>query len=172
MESDKLQRMGTSSSANKRKSDQSEEMAAEEQRVEEVAMDQGPSDAGLTKIRMDEMLMDQVMAVSCGTSRVCVNEKKYEPATIRGLPADPAKKSQAKEMKDLDDMNALEWVKESTVPTDAKILDCGRAMQMKSPPEVRARVVLKDYAVTKLDDLHAPTHEHDCEMLVVLRGLV
>ena len=28
---------------------------------------------------------------------------------------------------------------------------------MKSPSEVRARVVLKDYAVTKLDDLHAPT---------------
>ena len=30
-------------------------------------------------------------------------------------------------------------------------------MKMKSPSEVRARVVLKDYAVTKLDDLYAPT---------------
>ena len=28
---------------------------------------------------------------------------------------------------------------------------------MKSPSEVRARVVLKDYAVTKLNDLYAPT---------------
>ena len=28
---------------------------------------------------------------------------------------------------------------------------------MKSPSEVRARVVWKDYAVTKLDDLYAPT---------------
>ena len=46
---------------------------------------------------MDEMLMDQVMAVSNGTSRVCVNEEKYEPATVRGLPADLVKKSQARE---------------------------------------------------------------------------
>ena len=30
-------------------------------------------------------------------------------------------------------------------------------MKMKSPSEVRARVVLKDHAVTILDDLHAPT---------------
>ena len=30
-------------------------------------------------------------------------------------------------------------------------------MKMKSPSEVRARVVLKDYAVSKLDDLYAPT---------------
>ena len=81
-------------------------------------MDQGPRDAGVTKMRMDEMLMDQVMAVSSGTSRV-------EPATIRRLPADLVKKGQAGEMKDLDDMNVLEWVEESTVPKDAPILDCG-----------------------------------------------
>ena len=111
----------------------------------------------MTKMRMDEMLMDQVMAVSSGTSRVCVNEEKYEPATIRGLPADLVKKGQAREVKDLDDTNVLEWVEESTVPKDAQILDCGWAMKMKSPSEVRARVVLKDYAVTKLDDLYAPT---------------
>ena len=97
------------------------------------------------------------MAVSSGTSRVCVNEEKYEPATIRGLPADLVKKDQAKEIKDLDDMNVLEWVEESTVPKDAQILDCGWVMKMNSPSEVRARVVLKDYAVTKLDDLYAPT---------------
>ena len=47
-------------------------------------------------------------------------------------------------MKDLDDMNVQEWVEESTVPKDAQILDCGWAMKMKSPSEVRARVVLKD----------------------------
>ena len=29
-----------------------------------------------TKKRMDEMLMDQVMAVSRGTSRICVNQEK------------------------------------------------------------------------------------------------
>ena len=73
--------------------------------------------------------MDQVTAVSCGTSRVCVNEEKYDPATIRGLPADLVKKGQTREMKDLDDMNVLEWVEESTVPKDAKILDCGWAMK-------------------------------------------
>ena len=128
-----------------------------EQRVDDIVMDQGPRDAGVTKMRMDEMLMDQVMAVSSGTSRVCVNEEKYEPATIRGLPADLVKKGQAGEMKDLDDMNVLEWVEESTVPKDAQILDCGWAMKMKSPSEVRARVVSKDHAVTKLDDLYAPT---------------
>ena len=58
-------------------------------------------------------------------------------------------------MKDLDDMNVFEWVEESSVPKDAKILDCGWAMKMKSPSEVRAHVILKDYAVTKLDDLYA-----------------
>ena len=58
-------------------------------------------------------------------------------------------------MKYLDDMNVPEWVEESTVPKAAKILDCGWAMKMKSPSEVRARVDLKDYAVTKLDDLYA-----------------
>ena len=78
--------------------------------------DQEPEDTSQTKARMDEMLMDQVMAVSCGTSRVCVNEEKFESATIRGLPADLVKKGQAREMKDLDDMKVLEWVKESTVP--------------------------------------------------------
>ena len=108
----------------------------------------------MTKMRIDEMLIDQVMAVSCGTLRVCV---KYEPTTMRGLPADFVKKGQAREMKDLDDLNVLEWVKESTVPKDAKILDCGWAMKMKSSSELRARVVLKDYAVNKVDDLHAPT---------------
>ena len=33
-----------------------------EQRVDDIVMDQGPRDAGVTKMRMDEMLMDQVMA--------------------------------------------------------------------------------------------------------------
>ena len=103
------------------------------------------------------MLIDQVMAVSNGTSRVCVYEEKYELATIRKLPADLFKKGQARAMKELDDKNVLEWVEESTVPKDAKILDCGWAMKMKSPSEVRARVVLKDYAVSKLDDLYGPT---------------
>ena len=126
-----------------------------EQRVDDIVMDQGPRDAGVTKRRMDEMLMDQVMAVSNGT--FCVNEEKYEPATIRGLLADLVKKGQAREMKYVDDMNVPEWVEESTVPKDAQILDCGWAMKMKSPSEVRARAVLKDYAVTKLDDLYAPT---------------
>ena len=59
-------------------------------------------------------------------TRLCEREK-YEPATIGGLPADLVKKVQAKEMKDLDDMNVLERVQESTVPKDAKILDRGLA---------------------------------------------
>ena len=88
MENDELRRMGTSSTAIKRKSDQPEEATVKEQRVDVIMMDEGPRDAGVTKMRMDEMLTDQVMAVSSGTSRVCVNEEKYEPATIRGLPTD------------------------------------------------------------------------------------
>ena len=75
MENDELRRMGTGSTANKRKSDQPEEAMVKEQRVDDSAMDQGSRDAGLTTMRMDEMLMDQVVAVSIGTSRVCVNEK-------------------------------------------------------------------------------------------------
>ena len=116
MENDELQRMGTGSTANKRISDQPEEATVKAQRVDDIVMDQGPRDAGVTKMRMNEMLMEQVMAVSSGTSRVCVNEGKYEPATIRGFTADLVKKGQAREMKDLDDMNVLEWVEESTVP--------------------------------------------------------
>ena len=34
-----------------------------EQRVYDIAIDRGPQDASITKMRMDEMLMDQVMAV-------------------------------------------------------------------------------------------------------------
>ena len=90
------------------KSDQPEESTVKEQRVDDVATYQRPRDAGVTNMRMDEMLM----AVSSGTSRVCVNEEKYEPATIRGLPVHLVQKGQAKEMKDLDDMNVLEWVEE------------------------------------------------------------
>ena len=112
MESDELQRVGTGSSANKRKSDQSEETTVKERRVDDIAMDEGRQDASMTNMRMDETLTDQVMAVSCGTSRVCVNKEKYEPATIRGLPADLVKNGQAREMKDFDDMNVLEWVRE------------------------------------------------------------
>ena len=154
MENDELHRIGIGSSANKRKSDQPEEATVKEQRVDDIVMDQVPQDAGVTKMRTDEMLMDQVMAMSSGTSRVCVNEEKYEPATIGGIPADVVKKCQARDMKDVDDTNG---VKESTVQKDAKILDCGWATKTKSPSEVRARVALKDYAVSKLDDLYAPT---------------
>ena len=92
MENDELRRMGTGSIANKRKSDQPEEATVKEQRVGDIVMDQGPRDAGVIKMRMDKMLMDQVMAVSSGTSRLCVTEEKYEPATSRGLPADLVKK--------------------------------------------------------------------------------
>ena len=127
----------------------------------------------MTEMRMDEMLMDQVMGVTSRTSRVCVNEEKYEPATIRGLPADLVKKGQANEMKDLGDMNVLEWVEESTVPKDAQILDCGWAMKLKAPSEVRARVVLKYHAVTKLDGLYAPTPTSmTVRCLLFLRGVV
>ena len=112
MEIDELQKMGTGSNVSKREGDQPEELAAKESR--DNAMDQEPQGTKLTKARMDEMLMDQVMAVSCGTPRVCVNEKKYEPATIRGLPTDLVKKGQTREMKDVDDMIVLEWVRDPT----------------------------------------------------------
>ena len=82
MENDELRRMGTG----KRKSDQPDQAAVKGTEGDDILMDQGPRDAGVTKMRMDEMLIDQVMAVSNGTSRVCVNEEKYEPATIRDCP--------------------------------------------------------------------------------------
>ena len=75
MENDELRRMGTGSTANKRKNDQPEESTVKEQRVDDITMDQGPRDASMTKMRMDEMLMDQVKAVSRRNSRVCVNEE-------------------------------------------------------------------------------------------------
>ena len=141
-------------------------MAAKEQRVEDVAMDQGPQDASLTKMRMDAMLMEQVKAGSCGTSRICGNEEKYVPATIRGLPADLVKKGQAREMKDLDDLSVLEWVKGSTEPRDAKILDCGWAMKND--------ISIRSASSRRLERLRSrtDTHEQDCEMVVVLRSLV
>ena len=74
------------------KTDQPEDATVKEQRVDDIAVGQGPQDAGMTKMRMDEMLMDQVMAVSCGTSRVCVNEEKYEPATTEDCPQILSKK--------------------------------------------------------------------------------
>ena len=55
MESDELRRTGTGSTANKSKSDQSDESTVKEQKVDDIAMDQGPRDAGVTKMRMDEM---------------------------------------------------------------------------------------------------------------------
>ena len=54
MEDDELRRMGTGSTANKRKSDQPEEATAKEQRVDGIAMDQGPRGAGVTKMKMDK----------------------------------------------------------------------------------------------------------------------
>ena len=164
--------MGTGSTANKRKSDHPEEATVKEQRVDDIAMDQGPRDAGVTKMRMDEMLMDQVTAVSSGTSRVCVNEAKYEPATIRGLPADLVKKGQAREMKVLDDMNVLEWVEESTVPKDAQILDWVGDEDEISIRSASARRLERLRSHETRCFVRTDTHEHDCEMFVVLRGVV
>ena len=118
MENDELQRMGTGSTANKRKGDQPEEATVKEQRVDNIVMDQGPRDAGVTKMRMDEMLMDQVVAVSSGTSRVCVNEENTSQRQSGDRPQILSKKGQAREIQDLDDMNVLEWVEESTVRKD------------------------------------------------------
>ena len=77
MENDELRRMGKSNTGKKRKSDQPEKATVKEQRVDDIAMDQGRRDVGVTKMRMDEMLIDQVMAVSNGTTRVSVSEEKY-----------------------------------------------------------------------------------------------
>ena len=103
-------------------------------------MDRGPQDESMTTAKMDDMLMDQVLEVSRRTSRLCVNEDKYDLAMIRGLPADLVKNGRAREMTDLDNMNVHEWVKDSTVSRDAKILDCGWAVKTKYPSEVRARL--------------------------------
>ena len=46
-----------------------------EHRVDDIVMDQGPRDAGVTKMRMDEMLMDQVMAVTSGLHESVLTKK-------------------------------------------------------------------------------------------------
>ena len=46
MENDELWRMGTGSTANKRKSDQPEEATVEEQRVDDIVMDHGLTRCG------------------------------------------------------------------------------------------------------------------------------
>ena len=103
------------------------------------------------------MLMDQVMAVSSGTSREGANGENTRQRQSEVRPQILSRKVKQEKKEKIDDVNVLEWVEESTVPKDTQILDCGWAMKMKSPSEVRARVVLKDYAVTKLDDLYART---------------
>ena len=55
-----------------------------------------------------------------------------------------------------DDMNELEWAKETNVPHDA-IPDRDWVTKVTYRTEVRARVVSKDKAMTKQGDLHAPT---------------
>ena len=90
-------------------------------------------------------------------SREWVNEDPYGLELIRGLPAALVTKGQAREMEDLLKMKVFKWIKEEDVPIGADILDCGWAMRLKSPIEVRARVVLKDFAHTRRDDVYAPT---------------
>ena len=77
MERDDLQRMGTGSVASKRQGEQPEELTAKERKVENSPMDdQEPEHASQTKARMDEMLMDQVMAVSLWNfTRLCERRK-------------------------------------------------------------------------------------------------
>ena len=133
MESDEQQRMGTGSSANETKSDQPEVATVKEQRVYDIAIDRGPQDASMTKMRMDEMLMDQAMALCHVGHFTRLFERGKARASDNKRIAPRSCKGQAREMKDLDDMNVLEWVK---APNDAKILECGWAMKMKSPSEV------------------------------------
>ena len=78
MENDELRRMGTSSTTNKRKSDQPEESTVREQRVDDVAMDQGPRDAGVSKMRMDEMLMEDVRAKGVALVRVKASDTRLK----------------------------------------------------------------------------------------------
>ena len=60
-------------------------------------------------------------------------------------------------MAELLNMEVFKWIPADTVPPGSEILETGWAMRLKSPIEVRARVVLKDFAHTKRDDVYAPT---------------
>ena len=171
MENDELRRMGTGSTANKRKSDQPEEATVKEQMVDDIVMDQGPRDAGVTKMRLDKMLMDQVMVVSSGTSRVCVRKntsQRQSDDCRRYL----VKRGQAREMKDLHDMNVLEWVEESTVPQEAQILDWLGDEDEISIRSASARRLERLCSHESLRFVRSDTHEHDCEMFAALCGVV
>ena len=49
------------------------------------------------------------------------------------------------------------WYKKTDVPTGPQMRNCGWAIKMKPLSEARACGELKDNAVTKKDDLYAPT---------------
>ena len=117
----------------------------------EMTPSDSPTTAPPTKKRADDEGMIMVV------SRAWVNEDPYPIELIRGLPAELVRKGQDREMNDLIKMEVFKWIREETVPEGSEILDCGWAMRLKSPIEVRARVVLKDFATTKRDDLYAPT---------------
>ena len=79
-----------------------EEATVKEQRVDDIVRwIKDHEMRGVTKMRMDEMLMDQVMAVSSGTSCVCVNEENTSQRQSEDCPRILSRKVQAREMKDL-----------------------------------------------------------------------
>ena len=96
------------------------------------------------------------MSVSCGTSHICMNEDKYEPAVTRGLPTDLVEEGQARDMKHFHDMKVLERVEQRVYQHIKRFMTVDGQRKTKSPSELGACVVLKDDAVTKLDDLYDP----------------
>ena len=121
-----------------------------DQRMEQRPPTPDATDEPAAKVPRVDDLVAAVM-------RSYVNEDPYPLHTIRGLPADQVKKGMERELKDLEQMEVFEWCDEKDVPRGCEILDCGWAMRQKGPGEVRARVVLKDFATTKVDEYYAPT---------------
>jgi len=90
-----------------------------------------------------------------------VNERP-EPAghnwddLIDGLPRDLVEAGDALEMKNMEELAVVEWIREEHIPEDANVITTGWARRLKGSV-VRSRCVLRDYAVSKRDDVFSPT---------------
>lgn len=76
---------------------------------------------------------------------------------VDGLPADLVKAGDEKGLTNMSELAVFEWIEEKgRAEGRKKLVETGWARKMKGA-EVRSRCVLRDYAVSKRDDVFAPT---------------
>ena len=77
-------------------------------------------------------------------------------AFIDGLPARAVREGDAREVKQMEELQLYKWTRVDDLPQDAKLIKTGWVRRWKGTT-VRSRLVLKDFALTIRDDLYAPT---------------